>query len=174
MSKKFEGGGFDSSKEKVKSPEELKFEELVADSRTRSLEGNYAFVETPEDEREVHQESMRGAYWESGDPEKMAMFKLQEARVNLGLLAMSLDTLANWDERQKEKGYLERAKIFVKEQKKGWKESRDKHIKELEPILSELGLAIPQTAEEARALKISVISLENLQKLVKKYKTKSQ
>ena len=48
---------------------------------------------------------MRGAYLESGDPEKMAMFRLQEAKINLGTLAISLDTLSNWDEKQKKKGY---------------------------------------------------------------------
>jgi hypothetical protein len=170
MTNKFEGGGFDPSREKVKSSEELRFEELVADARNRSLEGNYAFAETEEDEKAVNQESMRGAYLESGDPEKMAMYRLQEAKINLGSLAMSLDTLANWDERQKEKGVLERAAVFAKGWKKGWEKGRSERVAELEPILSELGLPAPQTAEEARALKSQIVSSENLQKLAAKYK----
>lgn len=170
MSNKFEGGEFNSSQEKVKSPEELKFEKLVADARNRSLEGNYAFVETEEDEKAVHQECMRGAYLESGDPEKMAMFRLQEAKLNLGALAMSLDTLTDWDERQKDKGLLERAADLVKGFKKVQEKFKTECIAKLEPILSELGLTIPQTAEEARTLKSQIVSLENLQKLATKYK----
>ena len=170
MANKFESGGFDPSKEKMKSPEELKFEELVADASSRSLEGNYIFVETEEDEKAVHEKSMRGAYLESGDPEKMAMFRLQEAKINLGSLAMSLDTLANWDERQKEKELIERAAVFVKGWKKGWEKGKTERIRELEPVLTELGLTMPQTAEEARALKNQIVSLENLQKLAGKYK----
>lgn len=170
MSEKFESGGFDPSGEKVKSQEESRFEELVADARNRSLEGNYTFVETEEDEKAVHQESMRGAYLESGDPEKMAMFRLQEVKINLGSLAMSLDTLTNWDERQKEKGVLGRAAVFVKGWKKRWEKGRSKRIAELEPTLSELGLTMPQTAEEARTLKRQIVSSENLQKLATRYK----
>jgi len=170
MPEKSGSEGFESPKEQVKSPEELRFEQLTEDARHRGLEGDYTFALTAEDEQEIHKETMLGAYWESGDPEKMAMFKLQEASANLSLLALSLDTLAHWNERRQEEGYIERAKVFIKGWKKGWEEARDKMIAELQPVLSELGLAIPQTAEDARVLKNNIVSFENLQKLAEKYK----
>ena len=54
--------------------------------------------------------------------------------------------------------------------KKGLEKSKTKRVAELEPILSELGLTMPQTAEEARELKKQIVSLENLQTLAGKYK----
>ena len=174
MIEKFPGGESDGSKEQVKSPEQLRFEELVKDAYGRALEGNYVAAETDADERAIHEKSMRGAYWESGDPEKMAMFELQNTKINLGGLAMVFTTLVGWDERQKEKGYVERSIDWVKDQKKGWENHKDRYIAQLSATLQELGLVMPQTAEEARALKGSIISSANLQKLAEKHKVKAR
>jgi hypothetical protein len=154
----------------TKSPEEIKFEELVKDAKSRPLKGNYAFVETAEDERRIHQESMEGAYWESGDPEKMAIFKLQEAKINLVNLSLILEKLEKWDGQQKEKGFLDRAVAFAKKWKKGWEDGRDKNISELQTLFPELGLTVPRTAEEARTLKLKINNFENFKKLTEKYK----
>lgn len=162
--------GASASKEQAKSPEELRFEKLAEDARHRPLEGNYAFVETEEDEQEVHKRSMRGAYWESDDPEKMAMFTLVGVRNDLEILAISLKTLAKWDETQKRKSYIEQAMVVAKGWKKRWERDKDERIAKLQPILSELGLSVPQTAEDAKALKAGIISFKNSQKLAEKYK----
>ena len=135
--------------EKTKSPEKLRFEELVADARVGLLKG-------------------------SKDPEKMAVSKLVQATKDLEMLVISLNTLANWDEQQKEKGYLDRAKAFVKGQEGEWEEERVKRTAKLESTLSELGLAIPQTAEEARTLNDHILSLENMQKLAENLRTQEE
>lgn len=157
-----------------KSAEQMQFEELLADSGKRSLEGNYTSAETAEDEKRIHQESMRGAYLESGDPKKMAMFNLLEAKTLLGSLAMSLDTLETWDEDQKKKGIMERAEGFVKGWKKGWEDGKNENTAKLEPILRELGLEMPQTSEAARDLKSNIVNSENMQKLSEKYQAESR
>ena len=154
-----------SSHEEIKSPEALRFIELKKDAVGRSLEGDYTWAETAEDEHAIHRKSMRGAYWESGDQEKMAMFELQTAKFLLGKLATSLEILANWDAQQKEKSFLERARASVKGWKEGWEKIIDKSTAELGPVLSALGISVPRTAEETRTLKMNIMSSENLQKL---------
>lgn len=163
-----ERGISSETKEQKKSPEELRFEELARDARGRALEGNYAFVETKEDDELIHQESLRGAYWESGDPEKMAMFVLQEAKLNLGGLVGILRILEKWDEKQSKTGGLNQAENWKEETN----ENRNKLVERLSPVLSELGIAVPQTMNEARALLDKIISLENFKILEEKYKTK--
>ncbi len=169
---KKEGGMDMGQQEKVKSPEELRFDALVEDARGRSLEGNYAGADTDKDEQEVHQESMLGAYLESGDPEKMAMYKLQELKIELSKLESSLMTLVRWDKKREDPNYSDRAEVTIKEYEK----VRDRDIAKLELMLSELGLelSIPQTVEEARALKGNVVNFENLQKIANKYKTQQE
>lgn len=144
---KKEGGTDMVQQEKAKSPEELRFEELVADSQSRSLEGNYGFAEIKRDPEAVHKESLLGRYWESGDPEKMAMFQLREVQVRLNDLV--------W--REKHQDLVERDKAA------------------LEPRLLELGLAFPQTKEETAVLRNNdVVTLENLQKLAEKIRAQQE
>ena len=166
------GGTEMGQQEKVKSPEELRFDALVEDARGRSLEGNYAGADTDKDEQEVHQESMLGAYLESGDPEKMAMYKLQELKIELSKLESSLMTLARWDKKREDPNYSDRAEGNIK----AFEKVRDGDIARLELMLSELGLelSIPQTVEEARALKGNVVNFENLQKIANKYKAQQE
>lgn len=169
---KKEGGMDMGQQEKVKSPEELRFDALVEDARYRTLEGNYVFVETEEDADGVHKESMLGAYLESGDPEKMAMYKLQELKIELEKLRSSLMTLARYDKKREDPQYSDRDEVV----RRDFEKIRDKDTERIASILSELGLelSIPQTIEEARALEGSVVSFENLQKIANKYKTQQE
>lgn len=170
MPNKFENGALDAPQEKTESTEKSKFEELATDAKERSLEGSYTGAVTEEDEKKIHQESMRGAYLESDNPEKIAMFKLREAKDALDSLAMVLNTLEKWDGRQKKLEEMGQSLDGREEKKKKWEEARDERITKLNPILSELGLAIPQTAEEAKTLDKNIVNSGNWQKLVEKYK----
>jgi len=160
--------------EQKKSPEEIRFDELVRGAQGKSLEGNYAFAETKEEETLVHRESLRGAYWESGDPEKMAMFVLQEAKLNLDGLAGILRILERQDEGQGKTSIMDQAKDQTEKWKEETEEAKNKLVVSLSPVLSEIGIAVPQTRNEATALRGKIISLENLKKLEEKYKTKQE
>jgi DNA-binding transcriptional regulator YbjK len=112
---------------------------------------------------------MLGAYWESGDPEKMAMFKLQEVRLDLDSLVAMFYMLADGGE-----GRQKIREGWAKGTKEGFEKRKDEIAARLESVLSELGLAVPRTYEEAKVLRGSIVSFENLQKLAEVYKKKSR
>lgn len=175
MPEKIESGEFGPLKEKIKSPEELRFERLSEDARDRSIEGNYPYDGAPEELEEIYQNSLRGGYWDSGDPEKMAVFKLEEIKSKINLLIVPLYILETWDEHKQKESYLEQAKNFVIGAKKNfWEKKKEDRIAELQPILSEIGVSVPQTVEEVKDLRNSIISFENFRKLIEKYKAESR
>jgi hypothetical protein len=152
--------------ERAKSEEELRFEKLMEEGRTMSMEGHYMGLETPELEQLIHETSMRGAWWESDDPEKKAMFVLWNMKMQLNLLALCLEMLEHWEESQKRKSMREKIKASIN----GWVKGRGEYLDLLKPVLLNLGLPVPQTAEEAKELERSIVNFENFLKITNDYK----
>lgn len=163
--------------EKIKSPEELRFEELVEQSKHMPLEPDYGPSEYGEPEisdNEAYNRSLRGAFLESGDPEKMAIFRMREAKQNLDHYAATMRVLDNWDERKKDETLWERTKAHVGGWKKEWQQKQDETYKKLKPAMLRMGETTPVDLIEARERRENLMSFEHWQNLVDWYKEKKE
>jgi hypothetical protein len=160
-----------SENEKEKSPEELKFEQLLEKARHMPLEPN---PEPGISDKQAYKESMRGAFLDSGDPEKMAIFRLHEAKLNLDGLTGDMRILENWEENKKDKSYMERVRAFVGGWKKEWEGARKEHIARLKPTLKIMAQPLPKNLEEARDLREKIMTFNNWQAIVDLYEVQNK
>lgn len=144
-----------------KSPEELRYEDLLNDLRDRQLEPDYTFTETEEDEENERQISMRGANWESGDPEKMAMFRLQEAKLRLEALVAKFYVLESLEKSKKDR--ISAIESLI-----------EKDIARLKPVLKVMVLSMPENLEEAEALRKELITFNNWRALADLFKVQGK
>jgi hypothetical protein len=128
-----------------KSLEQLRYEDLIKQSSSMPLESDYTLVENEEEILDEEDYSMRGDFLASDHPEKIAMFRLQEAKANLHALEALLYVLsqAKLEDREKFEAMLKQ-KIAL-----------------LKPILKRLVLPMPQTREDAKDLSKEIISFKN-------------
>jgi len=96
---------------------------------------------------------MRGVYSNSGDPEKVAMLRLWEAKGNIDMIASAMVS-------QESHGDLTAE----------WAADKQEQTEKVKPILDVLGISLPETLEEARTLLGTIVNFENWAKLSEHYK----
>ena len=139
-----------------KSPEELRFDALRQDASSRPLgsaEDTTSEAKSHPDELGISAKSMYEVYSNTGDVEKVAMLRLQETRI-------ALDMLASASRVQESHGDLNDA----------WSCDKQKQTETVKPILSVLGITLPETLEETRSLMNKIVSFENWSKLSEYFK----
>lgn len=153
------------SSESHKDVEEHKFNELVWGSENRSLHGTKHPIQDPKwgynltAAYEDYQKSLGAIYWDSGNPGKMAMFKLRQIESELGGVVSALDKLGKHMEKM-EKG----------EKWEMWLERNQNELRHYEEkIFNLLGIPFPETVEEAETVKNTIINFENFKKLERMY-----
>lgn len=174
------------------SAEKTDFDKLMEETKRLrlSLEPNYTLARTTEDEKKARQDSMRGRYWESGDPKKMAFFQINRLEADLQHLKSTMETVENFDKkwqapedpdnkmsswRMEALKELHKVETNVKPAwKKEWREMRKKYLNQVTPILKNLGLEIPQTSKEVEDLIPKILTPENLSKLQKILESESE
>ena len=165
------------------TPEDIKeFTELRANAQGRYLEPPPSRIgeDTPDALKErVQRESLVGTYWQSGEPGKMAMFKLLQARTELDGLGGALSALKATNEEKAKTGILGKVGealrgVISRNQGKVWEGAKRERETRLKPVLLVLGLNMPQTDKEAWELKKSITSPENHKRLKTAFETSSQ
>ena len=139
--------------ERVKSPEELKFEGLAEEFHRLNIL-NDPLLNDPDAEKQLND------FLQSEDPEKVAIVKLREAASKLAVLQAQFYA----SETAKEE-----------KDKEGWMATAGKNIAFLEPIFKDLGLVMPRNQQEAKDLKPrKFLNFENWQKLAEALKAKEK
>jgi hypothetical protein len=139
----FKEPGEPSFGEQEKSPEELRFEELLNQGIHLPLEGSDEFESYDDPGKEPN---LRDDFYLSGNPEKIAIFNMLEAKDKLDFFA---------------------AKLRVRGDKKD--KRADKQLKELKDVLnttlSDVGLETPQNYQDAGKMRDGFCTFENWQKI---------
>lgn len=126
--------------ESEKSPEQIKYEELMDQAIHLPMEGSDEFASDEDPGREPN---LRDDFYLSGDPEKIAIFKMLETKNQLDRIA---------------------ATMRIEKGKKSNKElERQREI--LGTSLLDVGLDVPESHEEAKRMREGLCTFENWQKI---------